>query len=224
MTRRSLALAALLSVAAPTLSLAHLMPEGNGSTRLVDNKAYTLISVPVGVLTGFDDDRNGLISDAEARAHRESIQAQIEKLVWLSDGSTRGRTLWSDLQVPHFDSATTVTSNAVIHIRVSGWDKPVTSLVLHADVFTRRDRELAFRTIRGDSTERAVLTAKKPEAGFFGAEVDAPRPALLGPALGLAALLMLYAVVALIRRRENRSAAPPGESVDAPIQSVVSTI
>lgn len=206
--RRAFVLAAALIAVAPAMSLAHLMPEGNGSTRLVDNKAYTLISVPVGVLTGFDDDRNGLISDAEARAHYADIQSQIEKLVWLSDGYTRGKTLWSDLQVPHFDSATTVTSNAVIHIRVSGWDKPVTSLLLHADVFTRRDKEMAFRTIRGDSTERAILTARNREAGFFGAKVEPPPPQLdqlVVPAAILAALLLLYGLVAFNRRRTSPS-------------------
>lgn len=204
--RRSLVLAALFVVSAPALSLAHLMPEGNGSTNLVDNKAYTLVSVPVGVLSGFDDDGNGLISVAEGRAHHASLQEQIERLVWLTDGHVRGKTLYSDLQVPHFDSSSMVTSNAVIHIRVSGWDTPVTSLVVHADVFTRRDRELAFRVLRGDSTERATLTAKKPEAGFFGASVAEPTgPSLLAPALGLAALLLAYGLVALRRRRISPS-------------------
>lgn len=204
--RRTLFLAALLLAVAPALSLAHLMPEGNGSSRLVDNKAYTLISVPVGVLRGFDDDGNGLISVDEGRAHYASLQQQIEKLVWLSDGTVRGKTLWSDLQVPHFDSSSMVTSNAVIHIRVSGWDQPVNALVLHADVFTRRDKELAFRVLRGDSTERATLTARKREAGFFGAQVAEPtQPSLLGPALVLALLLGVYGLVALRRRRSSPS-------------------
>jgi hypothetical protein len=204
--RRMLLLAASLVVASPALSLAHLMPEGNGSTRLVGDKAYTLISVPVGVLTGFDDDRNGLISDAEARTHYVSLQEQIERLVWLSDGSVRGKTLYADLQVPHFDSATTITSNAVIHIRVSGWDTPPTSLVLHADIFTKKDKELAFRTIKGDSTERAILTARRREAGFFGAVVAEPQqPSLLWPGLTVAALLALYGLVALSRRRSSPS-------------------
>ena len=206
MMRRSLGLAALLVVAAPALSLAHLMPEGNGSTRLHDNKAYTLISIPVAVLRGFDDDGNGLISVDEGRRHHASLEEQIEKLVWLSDGKVRGKTLYADLQVPHFDSSSMVTSNAVIHIRVSGWDQPVSALLLHADVFTSRDKELAFRAIRGDSTERVVLTARRPEAGFFGAQVAGPsQPSLLGPALGIALLLAAYGLVALSRRRSSPS-------------------
>lgn len=216
--RRTILVATLMLVGAPALSLAHLMPEGNGSTRLVDNRAYTLISIPVGVLTGFDDDRNGMISDAEARAHYTSLQEQIEKLVWFSSDSIRGKTLWSDLQVPHFDSATTVTSNAVIHIRVSGWDSAVKSVVLHADVFTKRDRELAFRTIKGDSTERAILTARNREAGFFGATVPKPsEPSLLAPGSLLVGLMALFSAV-WYRLRSNRpspiqSALPRTESV-----------
>lgn len=203
---RSLLVAAFLTLAAPALSLAHLMPEGNGSANLVDDKAYVLISVPVGVLRGFDDDGNGLISVSEGRTHYASLQQQIEKLVWLTDGHVRGRTLYSDLQVPHFDSSSMVTSNAVIHIRVAGWEKPVNSLVVHADVFTRRDKELAFRVLRGDSTERAVLTTRRREAGFFGAHVAEPeQPSLLGPALILAALLLGYCLVALRRRRISPS-------------------
>lgn len=204
--RRALLFAALLVVVAPALSFAHLMPEGNGSARLHENKAYTLISIPVGVLTGFDDDGNGSISVDEGRAHYAGLQAQIEKLVWLTDGKVRGKTLWSDLQVPHYDSSSMVTSNAVIHIRVSGWDHPVTALVLHADIFTRRDKELAFRVLRGDSTERATLTARRREAGFFGARVaEPPRPSLLGPALVVALLLAAYGLVALSRRRSSPS-------------------
>jgi hypothetical protein len=207
MMRRALVLAGVMVVCAPALSLAHLMPEGNGSTRLVGNKAYTLVSIPVGVLTGFDDDGNNLISDAEARAHYASLQAQIEKLGWLSSGGVRGATLYSDLQVPHFDCATTISSTAVIQIRVSGWDSAVTSLALHADLFTKKDKELAYRVVRGDSTERAVLTARRPEAGFFGARVaePTPPPSLLAPALLLVALLGLYCLVALSRRKSSPS-------------------
>ena len=186
----------ILAVAAlaltPALSDAHLMPEGNGSTRIVGNKAYTLISVPVGVLYGFDDDRNGAISVAEARAHADRIHEQIEKRVQLFDGDVAGRTIYKDLQVPHFDSASSVQSNAVIQIRVSEWAAPVTSLRLRADIFTRSDRELVFRAILGDSTETATLSRARREAGFFGAPVAAtPAVSLLRPALTLACLLTI---------------------------------
>ena len=59
MTRRAITVAVAALLLTPALSDAHLMPEGQGSSKVVGNRAYSLISVPVGVLTGFDDDGNG---------------------------------------------------------------------------------------------------------------------------------------------------------------------
>jgi hypothetical protein len=188
--RRVLALCALALVAAPGLSDAHIMPDGQGSTRLVANKAYTLISVPVAVLTGFDDDRNGAISVAEAATHRESLQKQIEQRVKLVDANgVAGRTIYSDLQVPHYDSSSAVQSGAVIHIRVSEWDAPPRTLELRADVFTWKDRELYFRTIMGDSTEAFTLTASRTRHLFFDPTPKTTPGDLIFPGVVLAALL-----------------------------------
>ena len=203
--RRSLGLAVLLVVAAPALSLAHLMPEGNGSTRLVGNKAYSLVSVPVAVLTGFDDDGNGLMSTKEAVRHGASLHRQLEKKVRISDGTVVGRTLYQDLQVPHFDSASAIASRSVILIRVSGWDSIPKQLRLEADVFTKELSELSFRAIIGDSTETAVLTRGNSAHTFFGPQPAPPLATLIVPGAVLAGLLALYGLVALSRRRSSPS-------------------
>jgi hypothetical protein len=187
----------------PALSDAHLMPEGQGSTRIVGNKAYTLISVPVALLHGYDDDRNGAISVAEARAHAERLHEQIEQRVQLFGDDVAARTVYKDLQVPHWDSSSAVQSAAVIQIRVSEWDTPPRSLRLRADVFTRKDRELYFRAILGDSTEAVTLTGERREAGFFGARVAGTSPAsLLRPGLTLAVLVTI--ALALLSARARR--------------------
>jgi hypothetical protein len=193
--RRALCIAVLLVVGAPALSIAHLMPEGNGSTRLVGNKAYSLVSVPVAVLSGFDDDGNGLISTAEALKHGASLHRQLEKKVRLTDGRVAGRTLYQDLQVPHFDSVSSITSRSIILIRVSGWDSIPKRLRLEADVFTKELTELRFRAIIGDSTETAVLTRANPEHTFFGPQSGSPIAEIAIPGGVLAGLILLFGVI-----------------------------
>jgi hypothetical protein len=204
MMRRAIVIALGALVILPALSDAHLMPEGQGSTRIVGNKAYTLISVPVAVLTGFDDDRNGAISVVEARVHFDTLQAQIERRLKLfNDHNVAGRTIYKDLQVPHWDSSSAVQAKAVIQIRVSQWDAPPKSLRLRADIFTMKDRELYFRAIMGDSTEAATLTHGRREMGFFGAQITPKAPSsLLAPGLTLAALVTI--AVALMSARARR--------------------
>ena len=203
--RRSLGLALLALLLAPGLSRAHLMPEGNGSSRLVGHKAYSLVSVPVGVLSGFDDDNNGLISVREAQRHGRTLHRQLERKVRLSDGRVVGRTVYQDIQVPHFDSASKITSRSVILIRVSEWDSVPKQLRLEADVFTKELSELSFRAIIGDSTETAVLTRRNSAHTFFGPQPAPPLATLVAPGVVLAALLGLYGFVALSRRRSSPS-------------------
>ena len=209
--RRVTVILAVTFLLAPTVGDAHLMPEGQGSTRIVGNKAYTLISVPVGVLRGYDDDRNGAISVAEARVHAEDIQSQIDKRVQLFSDDVPGRTIYRDLQVPHYDSSSAIQSSAVIQIRVSEWDRPPTSIRLRADIFTRKDKELYFRAIIGDSTESATLSSGRSDVGFFGARAAPPSPdALLRPGLLLAALvtIAILSLRAKARSLQARTADP----------------
>jgi hypothetical protein len=222
MIRRALALTALLLVGAPALTLAHLMPEGHGSTRLVGNKAYTLISVPVGVLSGFDDDGNGLISTIEAQRHGASLHRQLEKKVRLSDGRVVGKTLYQDLQVPHFDSSSAVTSRSVILIRVTGWDSIPRQVRLEADVFTKELSELSFRAILGDSTEIATLTKRNSAHTFFGPQPGPEIATLVMPAVVTAGLLLMYGLIARRRRRQPQASAALTETVGPEIQSVAS--
>ena len=193
--RRAFVLAALLVAGAPAISVAHLMPEGHGSTRLVGNKAYSLVSVPVAVLSGFDDDGNGLISTAEALKHGASLHRQLEKKVRLTDGNVAGKTLYQDLQVPHFDSVSSITSRSIILIRVSGWDSIPKLVRLEADVFSKELGELQFRAIRGDSTETHILTKKNPAHTFFGPQPGMQAADLAAPAGVLAGLLLALGLI-----------------------------
>lgn len=209
MTRRAVMVAIGAVLLTPALSDAHLMPEGQGSSKVVGNRAYSLISVPVAVLSGFDDDGNGAISDPEARTHFKEIQAQIDRRVQLFDGrNVPGVTVYQDLQVPHVDSSSAVQSNSVIQIRVSQWDVAPTALRVRADIFTRQQPELLFRAIIGDSTETATLTARRPQYAFFmgpGANAEGPSAGRLGVAVAVSVVL-LAAVGGGLRRRRRQLA------------------
>jgi len=182
------------------------MPEGQGSANLVGKRAYMLLSIPVSVLSGFDDDGNGLLSLAEYRVHGRDMAEQVDRRVIVDNGSRPGKTIYQDLLVPHSDSGATETTSITI-MRISEWDSTVTALALHADVFPARGKsgphELVFRTIRGDTAEVAILNRAKADARFF----LPPLPKQPVMPMGQAALILagltaaLLAAAVLVRRR-----------------------
>jgi hypothetical protein len=209
MRRRAVPLCLLAIAALPREAGAHLMPEGNGSTRVVANRAYSLIAVPVSVLRGFDDDRNGRLSIAELTRHRRALQTQLEQRIRFFDGAFPGKPIYHDILIPHADSAPKVEATSVTVMRIDEWPVPVRTLRLQVDVFARSGvaSTLAFRAIMGDSTEVAVLKRGAREHGFFGAALsESPARVAAMPAFAAAAVLALGVLVAL--RLVNRGGSP----------------
>jgi len=189
------------------------MPDGQGSARLVGRRAYILVTVPVASLRGADDDRSGLLSDREVRAHLGELTSQLERLVRFDNGDVRGRTLYHEVLVPHLDSAAGVEVAGLTVMRIDEWESTVTRLAIHADVFSVRSpphsRQLVFRAILGDSVEVAVLSRDKTSHGFFGAQAGGGGIRALVMLAGLAVILGLSAVH-YVRCRVTPTSVPEG--------------
>lgn len=165
---RRVAVVVLLAAALPAVALAHLMPDGQGSTRLVGNRAYTLVSIQASLLRGCDDDGNGRISVSEISRHRADLLAQTRSRVRLYDGATPGRVIYEDLLVPHADSGVSESASLTL-MRIDEWAAPVKELRLEVDVFTSAGpaAALTFRAVRGEATEVAVLRRSASKHRFF---------------------------------------------------------
>lgn len=148
---------------------AHLMPVGQGAVRLVGDSAYAVIAVPVTELSGFDDNRDGLIDPGEINAHRTALESQVTQRLQLDDGTGPGRLIFSDLLLSHTGEGEPTSDNVVVARRYQ-WDHPLQSLRVHANFFAvppMADKLLTMRVLRGNETEAAILSAHRPVHVFF---------------------------------------------------------
>lgn len=174
--RLAVRLAGWLCSAAAMLGLsgqaaAHLMPAGQGAVRLVGDSAYAVVSIPVTVLSGFDDNADGLIDPVEINAYRASLEAQISARLQLSNGEQPGKLIFSDLLLSHVGEGMAKASDNVVAVRRYQWSGAVESLQMRANLFdvpATADQQLVMRVLRGDKTDAAVLSKHRTEYRFFG--------------------------------------------------------
>lgn len=165
--------AAMLLLGIQGAACAHLMPLGQGAIRLVGDSAYAVIAVPVSELSGFDDNRDGLIEPGEINAHRTALEAQISQRLHLDDGKQPGRLIFSDLLLSHSDQSVR-TSDNVVAMRRYQWDQPLQSLRLRADFFQSQltaNKQLTVRMLKEGETEAAILSGHRPEYRFFAGAI-----------------------------------------------------
>ncbi|HYD81371.1 MAG TPA: HupE/UreJ family protein [Paucimonas sp.] len=149
---------------------AHLMPAGQGAVNVVGDSAYAVIAVPAAALSGFDDNRDGLIDAAEINAHRAWLDSQLNGLLQLRSGEEPGRLVFADLLLSHIDEPGFKGSDHVVVARRYRWSKPVESFTLRVNAFglpATRNAQLLVRAIRGERSEAAVLSAHRSDYVFF---------------------------------------------------------
>jgi hypothetical protein len=191
----AVALAGVALIAAP--AHAHVMPAGQGSSRIDKNHAYTMIALPVSVVHGFDDDHDGRMSDAEARAHADDIGAQLKRLVHLSDADVPETIVLQNFTLEQPGDTLLTTFATLTLVRISEWKDPVGSLRIAADVFPGAAKDsILFRAVRGDSTETAYLKSGSDAHAFFVAHASSPvAPVVFGVLITLCVALGLGHVV-----------------------------
>jgi len=145
------------------------MPAGQGNTKVVGRRCNSLISIPVSVITGFDDDHNGLMSPEELGRHHGEIEGQLEQRVRFFDDTAQGKTIYQALLVEHTDSAATNMSSFTL-MRITEFARPVRQLRVRLDLFpalSGADSVLTFQAMRDNHTETRRFTAGKVEYTFF---------------------------------------------------------
>lgn len=162
---------AMMMFGLPGQADAHLMPAGQGAVRLVGDSAYAVVSVPVALLSGFDDNGDGLIDPAEINAHRAALEAQISQRLQLTDGEQTGKLIFSDLLLSHVGEGMAKASDNMVAVRRYQWSGPVESLHMRMDFFdlpATADQQIVMRVLKGDKTDAAIMSKHRTEYRFFG--------------------------------------------------------
>ncbi len=155
--------------ALPLLAWAHVMPAQQGTLNLVDENAYVVLSVPVAAFTGVDDNRDGLLDQAELAAHNAELQRQFRSGFALTSGGRNGEEGMLLVAAPEDGPEGSVASDYVIvmqQIRFHGADS---DFAVRTSLFGSRDseRQISFRARRGDDAEMVVLTPANPGHVFL---------------------------------------------------------
>lgn len=166
--RGAAGLVVLLALAGTSAVRAHLMPAGQGSVRIEADSAFSVISIPVSVLTGFDDDGDKLISLAELNRHRDDLLRQVaQRLTLLGDGQA-GERVFEDLLIPHLhDPGARAATDQLIAMQRHRWPAPIGTLSLRADIFGAGGKPLAVQATRGTEAQIVFLTPLYNEHRFF---------------------------------------------------------
>lgn len=154
----------------PQLAFAHLMPVGQGTVRLVGNSAYAMISIPTAVLSGADDNGDGLVNLAELNAHRADLGNQVSHLLEFRDGPQEGRLQFEDLLLSDATEQAIKGTDHLVAMRHYQWPASVKSFRLKANVFETNgmhDAQLSVRVLLGTRSEAAILTRHRSEYEFF---------------------------------------------------------
>jgi hydrogenase/urease accessory protein HupE len=151
-------------------AFAHLMPTGQGAVRLVGDSAYAVVSIPISVLSGFDDNRDGLIDADEINAYRASLSAQISRVLQFYDSGEPGKLIFEDLLLSHTDEPNYKGADHIVVVRRYQWNEPIRSLSVRADIFdtpATRNAQLLMRGIVGEKSEAAIMSRHRNEYAFF---------------------------------------------------------
>jgi hydrogenase/urease accessory protein HupE len=170
----ALGLAFVAVVALPRDGEAHLMPAWQGSTHLVGNRAYTLLSIPVAALEGVDDNHDGRLAGAELGRHYAEIDRQLSDRVRLTSNGELGKTLYQSLVIEHSTETADTGMTSITLMRISEWKDTLTAITVMADVIPKgAPDQIMFRAILGDSSrhneriEVADFAASRTSHEFF---------------------------------------------------------
>jgi hydrogenase/urease accessory protein HupE len=142
---------------------AHLLPPQNATIHAVGDKVYAVVSVPVSVLSGVDDDGDGKLSATELRRHQSDINRQFTQRFQLSMAKETGSALNGWVLSPQTGGGELVPMTYVVVLEAVQFSRPVDELTLRTDLFGSGDGEakLSIRATRdqvhGTDTELAVL-------------------------------------------------------------------
>ncbi len=182
-------------------ALAHLMPEQKGTINVQGDSVYVVLSVPVSALTGFDDNKDQVLSTEELQRHQAQLREQIDRRLLITHKGQTGQTMVVNLVHSPLHEQTVQADQLIVlkHVRFAALPSEPE---IHTDLFgtSAKERELTLRATRGgppptapsansapatplnptqarpgEEAEVVVLSAQRPSHAFFQ-----PWPSVLG--------------------------------------------
>ncbi|MCF8168021.1 MAG: HupE/UreJ family protein [Rhodoferax sp.] len=162
-------LACLLAAAAATAAHAHLVVSQRGTLNIVGDGAYMVLSLPVSSLSGFDDNKDGLLSVNELRAHGASIESQIKQGVTLESDQGRSALEGIMLNTAPPDNAPSAPSTHLVVLGRFAIPAQATDLKLALRLFgTRVDEQTEqIAVTRGAQSQLITLTPEHPQGSVL---------------------------------------------------------
>ncbi len=148
---------------------AHLMVAQKGTLNIVGDGAYLVASLPVSALVGVDDDKDGLLSLAEMRAHGADIERQVRAGIRLSDPGGARPLEGLMLNLAQRDDAPTAPVSHLIVLGRYALADPALPLRFRHALFGRADaeRRMEFTVIRGPERQRLTLAPDRDELALL---------------------------------------------------------
>jgi hypothetical protein len=162
-------LAFLLAWASVSVAQAHLVVSQRGTLNIVGDGAYMVLSLPVSALTGFDDNRDGLLSVGELRAHAASIESQIQQGVTLgsSQGPSRLEGVMLNTEAPESDPSAPSTHLVVLGRFAVPLQATELQLALHL-FGTGADEQIEHIAVtRGAESQLLTLTPQQAQGAVL---------------------------------------------------------
>ena len=159
----------LITLAMLGLAHAHSLDINQGLIQLEDSKALLVVTPPSEVFKAFDDNRDGLISAGEVKAHREALNRMFDEQVRLSDENNQvGQLYFADIIVPGTFEGQPEGSNHLRFMRRYAWKGAPAAIKFRYELFAGDQSQLSAAVALGQHSERVLLNRAKPEHTFTG--------------------------------------------------------
>lgn len=149
-----------------TQAWAHNLPSDQGALRIEGDTVFLLLPIPLPVLTGYDDNGDQRISEAELTRHRAALLVQIDQRIQLRSTAGDGRVVFDHLSL-HRHGENTPSQQRLLLQRRMVWPGPVQALDLQLNLFDAGGPPLRLLAQRGDHHELAIFDTRHPHQRFF---------------------------------------------------------
>jgi hypothetical protein len=161
---------------------------------VVGGAVYSVVSVPVSALHGWDDDGDGLLGAPELARHHDALAAEVDSRFRVYDGAVEGHTVRVDLVLSPSHEGPQAKADHVVALKHTLFSGPVSALRAECDLFGDKPdeqeltltakQEIATRT----EAEVATLTPGTTMHRFFRRPLLPPKALLVGVVALLLAL------------------------------------
>lgn len=196
--------AALLATSLARPAAAHLVAPEHATVRVASVDVFSVVSIPSSALAAFDDDRDGLTSQAELARHVVELKADVGARWVLSSGGEAARTVSLDLFLQPPDGAEADRADQVVMLHHARFSRVPGAVDVHADLFGAT-AALAVHATRDGHAEDVTLDRAHRDHAFFAPPPAKPRR----DAWWIAAAFAVAAAVRLGTARFRSRPRPP---------------